>query len=232
LAGDVIHEDDEFRYVSAEVHCTAHAAGRHVRRPPVGQVTGCGDLQTSQNHDVEMSATRHGERGKAIEYRAAWQHRYRLALSVVVVPAVLILARLRSVAQDAVLRVQLDTRIGADVVGDFRRNAHPEVDVLTWFEQLRGAQRHLILVQAERFGSGDLTPTSALPLFGVELLVATSVVEHQAIDVNAGDRDVFCGDGADRNNFVHLGDGDSACRGHDRMKVGGRPDTCQVAEQV
>src|SRR5947209_20595442 len=97
-----------------------------------------------------MSATRHGERGKAIEYRAAGQHRYRLALSVVVVPAVLILARLRSIAQDAVLRVQQDTRIGADVVGDFRRNAHPEIDVLTWFEQLRGTHRHLILRSEER----------------------------------------------------------------------------------
>src|SRR5438128_12258022 len=107
-----------------------------------------------------MSATGHREGGEAVEHRAARQHGHWLTLSVVVVPAEFSFAWLRTVAQEAVLGMQQDTRVGADVVGHLRRNAHPEIDVLTWFEQLGGAHRHLILVQAERFGSGDFTPAT------------------------------------------------------------------------
>ena len=132
-----------------------------------------------------MPAAGHGERGRAVEDRRAGQHRHRLALGVVVVPLELVFGGLRAVADEAVFGMQHHAGVGGDVVGHFGRDAHAEIDVLARLEQLRRAQRHLILIQPQHFGGRDLTALATLAFFGVRLLVAALVVEHDAIDVDA-----------------------------------------------
>ena len=108
---DVLHQHDELRHVCAQVHGAAHAAGRHVGRPPVREVAARRHLHAAEHDDVEVAAARHREGSDAIEEGGAGAGCHGLALGVVVGTSVYSSSvGLRAVAEEAVLGVQVDAR--------------------------------------------------------------------------------------------------------------------------
>src|SRR6266536_4178534 len=90
-----------------------------------------------------MAAAHHAEGIGAGEIAGRRQFGDRLLAGVDEVGVFLALIRERPHAEHAVLALQADVDAGRDVVGDQRRNADAEIDVVAVAQFLGGARRHL-----------------------------------------------------------------------------------------
>ena len=69
LFGDVLHQYDNAFDASDQVHRTAHAFDHLARNHPVGEIAFFADLHGTQNRQVDLAATDHGERLVAAKNR-------------------------------------------------------------------------------------------------------------------------------------------------------------------
>ena len=88
------------------------------------------DLERAEHGDVDVPAADHREARRAVEVRRARQRRDRLLRRVDQVRVELVAVRARPDAEQAVLRVQDDARVGAEEARDQVRDADAEVDDL------------------------------------------------------------------------------------------------------
>ena len=95
-----------------------------------------------------MPAADHGEAGRAVEIGAVRQFADGLLARIDQVGIDLVGVRERPDAKHAVLALQRDMHALRNVVGDQRRDADAEIDVIAVAQFLRGAGRHLVAVPA------------------------------------------------------------------------------------
>ena len=98
------------------------------------------DLQRAEHGDVDVTAADHREALRAVEVRGARERGHRPLGGVDQVGVELVLARARADAEQAVLGVQEDARVGAEEARDQVRDADAEVDDLAGPKLVRRAR--------------------------------------------------------------------------------------------
>ncbi len=130
VSGGVFHGHDHATCAGDEVHRAAHPLHHLPRDHPVGEVAVLIDLQCAEHGHVDVSAAHHRERVGRAEVAAAGGLGHRFLARVDQIGVDIGLERIRADAEHAVLRVQRDVHAGGHVIGDERRHADAEVDVV------------------------------------------------------------------------------------------------------
>ena len=130
VARGVFHSDEDALCAGDEIHCAAHALEHFAGDGPVGESSRFVHLERTQDGQVDMGATDHGERIGGGEITCAGEFGDGFLSSVDEVGVDFGFDGIRTDAEHAVFGLQDDFDTGWNEVGDKRRHTDAKIDVI------------------------------------------------------------------------------------------------------